>query len=185
MASVASHTTWGHWRNVDCTPGSTLTCQNFNTTKLGLGDQFTCFTSNNSEIVPLSVSVMQDLAWARRFCAKNPNITLFFANQECPPPQDWDFSWRTRKFRSEVATNTPPTICDAGPTLGERILCFKSQEYPFLWFWRPKNIAKLIDIQIIANAKLKIIYMSHFSYSCKMRYPLNLVLENWEYLWFY
>ena len=27
--------------------------------------------------------------------------------------------------------------------------------------------------------------MSHFSYSCKMRYPLNLVLENWEYLWFY
>ena len=20
---------------------------------------------------------------------------------------------------------------------------------------------------------------------CKMRYPLNLVLENWEYLWFY
>ena len=108
MASVASHTTWGRWRNADCTPGSTLTCQNLNTTKLGLGDQFTCFTSNNSEILPLSVSVMQDLAWARRFCAKNPKITLFFANQECPRPQDWDFSWRTRKFRSEVATNTPP-----------------------------------------------------------------------------
>ena len=29
------------------------------------------------------------------------------------------------------------------------------------------------------------IYMSYFSYSCKMRCPLNLVLENWEYLWFY
>ena len=28
-------------------------------------------------------------------------------------------------------------------------------------------------------------YMSHFSYTCKMRYPLNLVLENWEYLWSY
>ena len=27
--------------------------------------------------------------------------------------------------------------------------------------------------------------MSHFSYACKMRYPLNLVLENSEYLWFY
>ena len=25
-------------------------------------------------------------------------------------------------------------------------------------------------------------YMSHFSYVCKMQYPLNLVLENWEYL---
>ena len=28
-------------------------------------------------------------------------------------------------------------------------------------------------------------YMSHFSYTCKMHYPLNLVLENSEYLWFY
>ena len=28
-------------------------------------------------------------------------------------------------------------------------------------------------------------HMSHFSYSCKMWCPLNLVLENWEYLWFY
>ena len=27
--------------------------------------------------------------------------------------------------------------------------------------------------------------MSHFTYACKMRYPLNLVLESWEYLWFY
>ena len=28
-------------------------------------------------------------------------------------------------------------------------------------------------------------YMSHFSYVCKMLYPLNLVLESWEYLWSY
>ena len=28
----------------------------------------------------------------------------------------------------------------------------------------------------------KDIYMSHFAYACKMRYPLNLVLENIEYL---
>ena len=32
---------------------------------------------------------------------------------------------------------------------------------------------------------LIIIYRSHFSYACKMRYPFNLVLENSEYLWFY
>ena len=30
-----------------------------------------------------------------------------------------------------------------------------------------------------------ITYMSHFSYASKMQYPLNLVLESWEYLWFY
>ena len=29
------------------------------------------------------------------------------------------------------------------------------------------------------------IYMSHFAYVCKMRCPLNLVLESWEYLWSY
>ena len=29
------------------------------------------------------------------------------------------------------------------------------------------------------------IHMSHFAYACKMRYPLNLVLENSKYLWFY
>ena len=28
-------------------------------------------------------------------------------------------------------------------------------------------------------------HMSHFAYTCKMRYPLNLVLENSKYLWFY
>ena len=28
-------------------------------------------------------------------------------------------------------------------------------------------------------------HMSHFAYACKMRCPLNLVLENSEYLWFY
>ena len=32
---------------------------------------------------------------------------------------------------------------------------------------------------------LTCLHMSHFAYACKMRYPLNLVLENIEYLWFY
>ena len=29
------------------------------------------------------------------------------------------------------------------------------------------------------------LHMSHFAYACKMRYPLNLVLESCKYLWFY
>ena len=36
-----------------------------------------------------------------------------------------------------------------------------------------------------ATVIARLLNMSHFSYACKMRYPLNLVLENWEYLWFY
>ena len=31
----------------------------------------------------------------------------------------------------------------------------------------------------------KPLHMSHFAYACKMRCPLNLVLEKSEYLWFY
>ena len=38
------------------------------------------------------------------------------------------------------------------------------------------------DVPMLVNFS---IYMSQFSYACKMRYPLNLVLENCEYLWFY
>ena len=33
--------------------------------------------------------------------------------------------------------------------------------------------------------KFELINMSHFAYACKMQYPLNLVLEKSEYLWFY
>ena len=38
---------------------------------------------------------------------------------------------------------------------------------------------RLLDNELIC------LHMSHFSYACKMRCPLNLVLESWEYLWFY
>ena len=40
-----------------------------------------------------------------------------------------------------------------------------------------------VDSLLKAGASVK--YMSHFAYWCKMRCPLNLVLENSEYLWFY
>ena len=44
-------------------------------------------------------------------------------------------------------------------------------------------------IQILNFSKRHVLItgmcMSHFAYACKMRYPLNLVLESWEYLWFY
>ena len=39
-----------------------------------------------------------------------------------------------------------------------------------------------LDVPMLVNFS---IYMSHFSYVCKMRYLLNLVLESWEYLWSY
>ena len=42
----------------------------------------------------------------------------------------------------------------------------------------------LLDVceDVIVSVKY---YMSHFAYACKMRCPLNLVLENSEYLCFY
>ena len=46
----------------------------------------------------------------------------------------------------------------------------------YIWNW---------DSSDIFFFKIQNINMSHFSYACKMRYLLNLVLENWEYLWYY
>ena len=51
----------------------------------------------------------------------------------------------------------------------------------------PGNTGAVNMLQEELN-KVKIIvilHMSHFAYACKMRYPLNLVLEKSEYLWFY
>ena len=38
---------------------------------------------------------------------------------------------------------------------------------------------------LVLSPSMLTIYMSHFAYACKMWYPLNLVLQNCEYLWFY
>ena len=53
-------------------------------------------------------------------------------------------------------------------------------------FTRPQ-VAQLTMYKecVIVSEASPILYMSHFAYACKMRYPLNLVLESWEYLWFY
>ena len=40
-------------------------------------------------------------------------------------------------------------------------------------------------LHVLKSLSTVYMYMSHFAYACKMRYPLNLVLENIEYLWFY
>ena len=42
-----------------------------------------------------------------------------------------------------------------------------------------------MDVSFTPSESDKEYDMSHFAYACKMRYPLNLVLEKSEYLWFY
>ena len=48
---------------------------------------------------------------------------------------------------------------------------------------RPRDITE--PLKTVITKTWVYIHMSHFAYACKMRYPLNLVLESWEYLWFY
>ena len=48
------------------------------------------------------------------------------------------------------------------------------------------NAVKDVSLWPSANHKVNsLLNMSHFAYACKMRCPLNLVLENSEYLWYY
>ena len=56
--------------------------------------------------------------------------------------------------------------------------------------WKKEIVSKLLSFVKCLNFSTFIVKnylkdMSHFSYACKMQYPLNLVLENCEYLWFY
>ena len=47
------------------------------------------------------------------------------------------------------------------------------------------NLSQSTDVINVNSWLVTDKYMSHFAYACKMRYPLNLVLENIEYLSFY
>ena len=50
------------------------------------------------------------------------------------------------------------------------------------WVHNP-FINDFVAVAIAVNYHMNsLIHMSHFAYACKMRYPLNLVLENIEYL---
>ena len=67
---------------------------------------------------------------------------------------------------------------------------FQRDLLKFYWYdksdveeYRPVNAG--ISTDYVFTYVAKYIYMSHFAYMCKMRYPLNLVLESCKYLWFY
>ena len=51
-----------------------------------------------------------------------------------------------------------------------------------LHFFKSGREKLLETLDTFSNVKMN---MSHFAYACKMWYPLNLVLESWQYLWFY
>ena len=46
-------------------------------------------------------------------------------------------------------------------------------------------IVSTLALKPRADVTRSLKHMSHFAYACKMRCPLNLVLENWENLHFY
>ena len=50
---------------------------------------------------------------------------------------------------------------------------------PLGYIW---GFHKCTKLAILALLPTLYSHMSHFAYACKMRYPLNLVLENIEYL---
>ena len=65
------------------------------------------------------------------------------------------------------------------------------KDYYAIQKWIFQNSFRIVCYRIFwpyifdGTLNIKLSYMSHFAYACKMRYPLNLVLESWEYLWFY
>ena len=64
----------------------------------------------------------------------------------------------------------------------DEIQCFWKWKTPFDFLCTKYTNWKQ-PIKVVPG--ISVFNMSHFAYACKMRYPLNLVLENSEYLWFY
>ena len=62
---------------------------------------------------------------------------------------------------------------------GRQLIEFKTKQTKF------QKTSNVWNVTVRMNDKCCIYNMSHFAYACKMRYPLNLVLESWKYLWFY
>ena len=83
-------------------------------------------------------------------------------------------------------------------TIAESTIRPPSSKEPFLFAIEPKHMSKNVQMyHIYGNTEFMrgsmktvaitdlynvCIDMSHIAYPCKMRYPLNLVLENIEYL---
>ena len=82
-------------------------------------------------------------------------------------PQVW--TWRP----PQLDPSTPPG-CGSGdlPPPVNRILDTRFWKY----YLAPTSLRAVIKEENICLTSLT---------ACKMRYPLNLVLESWEYLWFY
>ena len=83
-----------------------------------------------------------------------------------------NFHWKVKKWW--IISRKPTGSCLVGSVLKHDVCDRKSLV---------KQIFSTLANEMKYPEKKK--YMSHFSYACKMRYPLNLVLENCEYLWFY
>ena len=66
-----------------------------------------------------------------------------------------------------------------------QIACTLNIQCNYGYFSQFQVISKILTWLVMACVIPIQIYMSHFAYACKMRYPLNLVFENSEYLLFY
>ena len=69
--------------------------------------------------------------------------------------------------------------------IGLKEVLFQTNCYYFLTDLKFISNTKEMASRKKKSSKKITMNMSHFSYSHKMRCPLNLVLENWGYLWFY
>ena len=116
-----------------------------------------------------------------------------------PAPRTWNITVQGSPCPGLDPSSTPQNIgpyCTgtySAPSLSFQIWACNVQ-VPLAVLPPPPNMLKLVHYETllangrsqsasVKNSKEK--YMSHFAYACKMRYPLNLVLENSEYLWSY
>ena len=121
-------------------------------------------------------------------CRSTHKITLqeHLQNQPAGTPTESSCRNTHRITLHEHARNHPAGTCTESPCRNMHTITLQKHPQnqtvgiPFF------DTFESIMIKVLTYGSVRVyIYMSHFTYECKMWYPLNLVLESWEYLWFY
>ena len=136
-----------------------------------------CILSEHMHIMCTLSAVVLDIFHPNRQCQCHPYVissTLYISYHV-------EFSFHTLSTQTHIVH----VICMLS-THGH-IICLSS--LPLLIYLIIHNLVSAhylhTCILLMSSVYCLEMHMSHFAYVCKMQYPLNLVLESWEYLWFY
>ena len=116
--------------------------------------------------------VLRSIRWDQM--AWNPSNSLPYHRGKCQPQKNFcNHGLLSKSFRYKYTLD----VHQASSNAGKLYLCVFGIRST-LHFGNKKLLSMSVIYVISSEYVVAKIYMSHFAYACKMRYPLNLVFES-------